>query len=307
MLKKIIYALVILAVLAGGGWYYYQSTKTPPIQWRTARVEFGSVKVVVTATGTVTPDTTVAVGTQVSGLVTALYTDFNKKVKRHQIIATLDTTPLAQSVTDARCALEKAKANMDLDKANLAREKALFDQKLVDQSDYDASLSTYEGAVADDVSAKSDLDKALTNLGYAFIYAPLDGVVLARNVSVGRTVASSFSTPTLFSIANTLDSMQVWAAVDEADIGNVKDGQTVDFTVDAFPNDIFHGRVSQIWLNYTTSANVVDYTVIVDIPNPGLKLLPGMTANLTINVDEHDSVLKGPDIGVAVHSPAGIS
>ena len=286
--------MVVLLALAGGGWYYLQNSKPAQIEWRTSHVEFGSVKVVVTATGSLNPDTTVAVGTQVSGLVAALFTDFNKTVKRHQLIAVLDTTPLVQTVTDSRAALAKTRATMDLDKANLDRERALFTQKLVAQSDLDASIAAYNGAVADDVSAQAQLDKALTNLGYAYIHSPIEGVVLARNVDVGQTVASSFSTPTLFSIANTLTKMQVWASVDEADIGNVKKDQTVDFTVDAYPNNVFHGTVAQIRLNYVTSANVVDYTVIVDVSNEDLKLLPGMTANLTVNVDEHDSVLKVP-------------
>ncbi|HZV13363.1 MAG TPA: efflux RND transporter periplasmic adaptor subunit [Candidatus Kapabacteria bacterium] len=294
MVKKIGIPLLIVIILGGGAWYYFNNNQSEVVTWRTAKVEQGNIKVVVTATGTINPDTTVAVGTQVSGIIAKILTDFNKEVKRNQLVAVLDTTPLVLSLNDAEAALAKTKASQDLAKANLDREQSLFKQKLVAQSDLDASTAAYESAVADDLSAQAELEKAKTNLGYAYIRSPIEGVVVSRNVDVGQTVAASFSTPTLFSIANTLTKMQVWASVDEADIGNVQDGQSVDFTVDAYPSQTFRGTVSQIRLQPITSANVVDYTVIVDVPNPDLKLLPGMTANLTINVDEHDSVLKVP-------------
>ncbi|HET7152877.1 MAG TPA: efflux RND transporter periplasmic adaptor subunit [Candidatus Kapabacteria bacterium] len=294
MVKKIGIPLLIVIILGGGVWWYFNNNKSDVVTWRTAKVEQGDIKVVVTATGTINPDTTVQVGTQVSGIIAKILTDFNKQVKRNQLVAVLDTTPLLQAVIDAKAAVSKAKANKDLAKANLDREQSLFNQKLVAQSELDASVASYESAMADALSAQAQLDKANTNLSYAYIKSPIEGVVVSRNVEVGQTVAASFSTPTLFSIANTLTKMQIWASVDEADIGSVHDGQSVDFTVDAYPNQTFKGSVSQIRLQPTTNANVVDYTVIVDVPNSDLKLLPGMTANLSINIDEHDSVLKVP-------------
>ncbi|MDP4281882.1 MAG: efflux RND transporter periplasmic adaptor subunit [Bacteroidota bacterium] len=287
--------LAIIVVAVGVGLYFIlREKKSANYEWRTAKIDRGDIKMVVTATGTLSADTTVQVGTQVSGVVSKIFVDFNSVVRKGQVIAVIDTTFLAASVTDARASLNKAQVQVDLTKRTFDRTKALFDEKVMAQADYDQAYSDYQTARANYISVKAALDRALINLRYATIVAPVSGVVVSRAVDVGQTVAASFSTPTLFSIANDLTKMQVQASIDEADIGKIQVGQDVSFTVNAYQDMIFNGKVRQIRLSPTVSQNVVNYTVIIDVPNPDKKLLPGMTANITVKIQEVDSVVRVP-------------
>ena len=262
--------------------------------FETAVVKKGSIINTVTATGTVEADTTVLIGTQVSGVVKKVYVDFNSHVKKGQLLAELDQVPLQSQVQQAEASLESAKSEVAYQSATYERYKALLDKKLVAQADFDQVKYNYDNAKANLKTSQAGYDKALVNLSYASIFSPIVGVVLNRAVDQGQTVAASFSTPNLFTIGNDLTHMQVQAAVDEADIGQVKQGQPVSFTVDAYPTETFKGDVRQVRLQPTVTSNVVTYTVIVNAPNPDLKLMPGMTANITVLVQKLDSVLIVP-------------
>jgi len=262
--------------------------------FETAKVIRGTVNNSVTATGTVQALKTVAVGTQVSGVINKLYADFNSVVKKGDLLAELDKTPLIAQLDNAQASLDDANSEVAYQTANYNRVKALNDKSLVAQSDYDLALYNYNKAQTSLKMAKSNYSKAKINLDYATIYSPIDGVVLNRAVDEGQTVAASFSTPTLFSIAKDLTQMQVAANIDEADIGQIKDGQNVEFSVDAFPDMKFTGKVTEIRLQSTTTSNVVTYTVIVQAQNPEKKLMPGMTANITIIIEKSDNVLIVP-------------
>jgi len=293
MKKKYWIILIILIVILGAGaWLLFGNKTEAKIEWRSSKVEHGDIKVAVTASGIVSADTTVQVGTQVSGIIKKIFVDFNSHVRKGQIVALLDTTYLAAAVEDASASLYRNQVQVDLTKRNFDRTKELFEQKVVAQADYDQALSDYETAKANLRSGKSALNRSLINLKYATIVAPVSGVVVSRNVDVGQTVAASFSTPTLFSIANDLTKMQVQASIDEADIGKVKVGQEVTFTVDAYDDQVFDGTVRQIRLQPTVTQNVVKYTVIITVPNPELRLMPGMTANITIKIQEVKDVMK---------------
>ncbi len=285
---------VVVVALAVGAWLLFGKKKETAAEFRTATVEKGDVKIAVTATGTLSADTTVQVGTQVSGIISKIFVDFNSVVKKGQVVALLDTTYLAAAVEDAASALYRNQVQLDLTKRNFDRTKELFTEKVVAQADYDQAISDYETAKANVRSAKSALERSKINLRYATIVAPVSGVVISRNVDRGQTVASSFNTPTLFTIANDLTKMQVQASVDEADIGKIKVGQDVDFTVDAYTDRSFRGTVRQVRLQPTVVQNVVNYTVIIDVPNPDLALMPGMTANITVKIQEVQDVMKVP-------------
>ncbi len=262
--------------------------------YETAIVKKGSIKNTITATGTVQADTTVAIGTQVSGVIQKIYVDFNSHVKKGQLLLELDKTPLQTQVQQAQASLDDSKSEVAFQSATYERYKALLDKKLVAQADYDQVKYNYDKALANLKTAQAGYDKAMVNLAYATIYSPIKGVVLNRAVDQGQTVAASFNTPNLFTIGNDLTQMQVQANVDEADIGQVRDGQPVDFSVDAYPNETFKGTVRQIRLQPVVTSNVVTYTVIVNAPNPEEKLMPGMTANITVLTQEVDSVLTVP-------------
>jgi HlyD family secretion protein len=292
--KYWILIVIIVGLAAAGAWFLFGKKDAAAVQWRTGKAEMGDLKIVVTATGTLQADTTVQVGTQVSGIIDKILVDFNSIVRKGQVVALLDTTYLAASVEDASSSMYRAQVQVNLTKRNYERNKQLFDEKVIAQSDYDQSLSDYETAQGNARSAKSALDRAKINLKYATIVAPVSGVVISRNVDRGQTVAASFSTPTLFAIANDLTKMQVQASIDEADIGKILVGQDVSFTVDAYPDLTFNGTVRQIRLQPTVLQNVVNYTVIIDVPNPDLKLMPGMTANITVKIQEAPGVLKIP-------------
>jgi HlyD family secretion protein len=296
-------ALVVVIVVA---YLLFGGSRTPPYTYRFDKVTEGDLNVYVTATGTINAVTSVDVGTQVSGIISKLYADFNSVVKKGQVIAQIDSTFLVQSVKDAQASLEKAKAQNAESKRNLDREKVLLDRGLDSQLNYDAALTTYESSQADLKSAEAALDRAKINLAYATIYAPIDGVVINRAVNVGQTVAASFSSPTLFTIANDLRKMQVETTVDETDIGSVSVGQEATFTVDAYPNDNFVGTVSQIRLAPQSIQNVVNYIVIVDVNNDQLKLMPGMTANVKILVAGAKNVMRVSNMALRFQPPSEI-
>ena len=253
-------------------------------------VKKGSIINTITATGTVQADTTVLIGTQVSGVIKKIYVDFNSNVRKGQLLAEIDKTPLETQVQQAQASLDDAKSEVVFQTATYERYKALLDKKLVAQADYDQVKYNYDKARSNLKTAQAGYDKAMVNLNYASIYSPIVGIVLNRAVDQGQTVAASFNTPNLFTIGNDLSMMQVQANVDEADIGQVRISQPVDFTVDAYPNETFKGSVRQIRLQPVVTSNVVTYTVIVNAPNPEKKLMPGMTANITVLVQKVDSV-----------------
>ncbi|MBR5910867.1 MAG: efflux RND transporter periplasmic adaptor subunit [Bacteroidales bacterium] len=253
---------------------------------RTHAVTEYTVENTVTATGTIEPVETVEVGTQVSGKVEKIYVDFNDVVKKGDLLAELDKQTLNQSLSRAKASLTSAESQLNYAKLNYDRIKQLYEANAATLASYQEAQNSYTQAQMSKRNAQASYDQARVDLGYAEIYSPIDGIVLDRAVEVGQTVAASFSTPTLFTLANDLTKMQVEADVDEADIGQVKVGQRVSFTVDAYMNDNFDGTVSQIRMKPTTTSNVVTYTVIIEAPNPDQKLFPGMTASVTIVTEE---------------------
>ena len=288
--KTIIVAIIALEVILAGSC----KKGTKEYSFETAIVKKGSIINTITATGTVEADTTVLIGTQVSGVINKIYVDFNSNVRKGQLLAELDKTPLQTQVQQAQASLDDSKSEVEFQTATYERYKALLDKKLVAQADYDQVKYSYDKARANLKTAQAGYDKSIVNLNYASIYSPIVGVILNRAVDQGQTVAASFSTPNLFTIGNDLTQMQVQANVDEADIGQVRTNEPVDFSVDAYPNETFKGSVRQIRLQPVVTSNVVTYTVIVNAPNPEKKLMPGMTANITVLVQKVDSVLTIP-------------
>ena len=256
----------------------------------TERSRTDSIEVTVTATGELQPVYKVDVGTQVSGIVEHIYVDFNSVVKKGQLLAELDRSNLNEQMKTAQASVSNAQSNLTLAQQQFDRIKALYDNKAATLEAYESAINTLTLAKNQLKTAQSDLSRAQTNLSYATIYSPIDGVIMDKAVEEGQTVASSFNTPTLFTIANDLTQMQVEAKVDEADIGEVKSGQPVTFTVDAFPDDVFTGTVKEVRINPTVTSNVVTYTVIINAPNPESKLFPGMTANVTITTKKESGV-----------------
>jgi HlyD family secretion protein len=304
MKKRLLIAGITVVVLAAFGYVEFLRGNTQKYEFRFDKLTEGDMSVYVTATGTISAVISVDVGTQVSGIVTKLYADFNSEVKAGQLIAMIDTTFLYQSLKDAEANLDKAQAQLDDSRRNLVREKALIDRGLDAQLNYDAALTTNESNEAAVKSAQATLDRAKINLAYATIYAPIDGVVVNRAVNVGQTVAASFSSPTLFTIANDLRQMQVQTTVDESDVGRVSVGQQAVFTVDAYPDDKFTGTVSQIRLAPQSIQNVVNYIVVIDVRNDELKLMPGMTANVKILVANSTNVLKVSNMALRFQPPS---
>lgn len=275
----IVAAIILLAVILT---IMLKKGKHGEIQINTAHCVMDSIEVTVTATGEIQPVYKVEVGTQVSGIVEHIYVDFNSVVKKGQLLAELDRSNLNEQLTQAQTIVSNANSNLTLAQQQYDRIKALYDNKAATQEAYESAVNSLNQAKNQLKTAKSELSRANTNLSYATIYSPIDGIIMDKAVEEGQTVASSFSTPTLFTIANDLTQMQVEAAVDEADIGEVKAGQPVTFTVDAFPDDVFTGTVKEVRINPTVTSNVVTYTVIINAPNPETKLFPGMTANVSI-------------------------
>ena len=284
--------LLVLLVLAGGGVYYWQAHKDKGPEFYTANVSRGEIVQSVTASGTIKPLLDVLVSSQISGYVTAWYHDFNDTVKKGDLLATLLPTTYQAAVQSATGNLANAKANYDLQNVTLARDKALLDKGLLPQSDYDQQAAMVAEAAAQIQINQASLDTAKNNLSYCRITAPLDGFVIARDIDVGNSVAATLSSPTLFEIGADLTQMQIDAAVAEADVGNVENGQDVNFTVDAYPNRQFHGKVYQVRNSPQTQQNVVIYDVMIKVANEDLKLKPGMTANASIIISRHPNVLR---------------
>ena len=283
----VIAAVVLLALILS---LVLKKGKHAELQINTVRSSIDSVEVTVTATGELQPVYKVDVGTQVSGIVEHIYVDFNSVVKKGQKLAELDRSNLNEQLTQAQTSVSNAKSNLTLAQQQYDRVKALYDNKAATQESYESAVNSLNLAKNQLKTAQSELSRAQTNLSYATIYSPIDGVIMDKAVEEGQTVASSFSTPTLFTIANDLTQMQVQASVDEADIGEVKAGQPVTFTVDAFPDDVFTGTVKEVRINPTVTSNVVTYTVIINAPNPEMKLFPGMTANVSITTKKESGV-----------------
>ncbi len=294
-MKKISKIWIIVAamlVVAIGSWIFSGGKKNKEIQFETEKITRANLQNSVTATGTIEPVTSVTVGTQVSGIVSKLYVDYNSKVTKGQVIAELDRTNLTSELNTAKANLSSAQSSLNYEKANHQRYETLYKKGLVSADEYENARLSFEKAVQQVKTAQESVKKAETNLNYATITSPIDGVVLSKAVEEGQTVAASFSTPELFTIAQDLTNMRVIANVDEADIGDVKEGERVSFTVDAFPNDVFEGQVTQVRQEATTTNNVVTYEVVISAPNEQLKLKPGLTANVTIYTAEKQGVLS---------------
>lgn len=292
--KKALVIAAVAAIAALAVWLLSGGKKEEKITFDTAAVAPANIMNSITATGTIEPVTSVTVGTQVSGIVSKLFVDYNSVVKKGQVIAELDKTNLMSQLNTAKTQLATAQSQLNYQTANYNRYKTLFEKGLVAADDFDNAKLSYTQAKEQVVSAKEEVQRAQTNLGYATITSPIDGVVLSKSVEEGQTVAASFSTPELFTIAQDLTNMQVVADVDEADIGDVKEGERVTFTVDAYPDDTFKGEVKQVRQEATTTNNVVTYEVVISAPNADLKLKPGLTANVTIYTAERKGVLSVP-------------
>ena len=269
-------------------------SESPKVVYSTSPVEKQNISTSITATGTIEPVTEVEVGTQVSGIIDRIYVDYNSEVHKGQVIAELDKTNLLSELAAAQSNLSNAQSTLNYQSANYKRYKTLFDKGLVSANDYENAKLTYEQAVQQVKIQQQNVQKAQTNLGYATITSPIDGIVLSKEVEEGQTVASAMTTPTLFIIAQDLTAMRVIADIDEADIGGVKEGQRVTFAVDAFPDDVFEGEVTQVRQEAKTESNVVTYEVVISAPNDDMKLKPGLTANVTIYTLEKNGVLAVP-------------
>ena len=293
--KKIIIATVSTIVAIAILWFCFGGkSKSANYIIETAQAVRGDVSEAVTATGTIEPVTQVEVGTQVSGIIDKLYADYNSIVTKGQLIAEMDKVTLQAELESAQAQLASSKTEYEYQTKNYARTKTLHEKQLVSDAEYDQAFYLYETARNAYEQSQAAMVKVKRNLGYATITSPIDGVVISRAVEEGQTVAAGFETPTLFTIANDLTQMQVVADVDEADIGQVADGQRVQFSVDAYPDDTFEGTVLQVRLEATTESNVVTYEVVIDAPNPDLKLKPGLTANVTIFTLEKDDATAVP-------------
>ena len=293
-LSKLWLIVGVVAVVAVAAWMLSGKKKKEEVTFATEKVAPANLQNSVTATGTIEPVTSVTVGTQVSGIVSKLYVDYNSVVKKGQVIAELDKTNLISQLNTAKANLASAQSKLNYETANYKRYKSLYQKGLVSADDYENAQLTYKQASEQVATCKEEVQRAQTNLGYATITSPIDGVVLSKSVEAGQTVAASFSTPELFTIAQDLTNMQVVADVDEADIGDVKNGERVTFTVDAYPDDTFEGTVTQVRQEATTTNNVVTYEVVISAPNADLKLKPGLTANVTIFTAERKNVLSVP-------------
>ena len=290
-ISKIWIAVVVIVIVAVAAWAMSGGKKEEDINFKEEKVALKTLQNSVTATGTIEAVTSVTVGTQVSGIVNKLYVDYNSQVKKGQVIAELDKTNLLSELNTAKANLASAQSSLNYQAANMERYKTLYKKGLVSADEYENALLTYRQAKEQVASSKENVQRAQTNLGYATITSPIDGTVISKSVEEGQTVAASFNTPELFTIAKDLTNMQVIANVDEADIGGVKEGNRVTFTVDAYPDDTFEGTVKQVRLEATTTNNVVTYEVVISAPNADLKLKPGLTANVTIYTQERSGVL----------------
>ncbi|HEY0969931.1 MAG TPA: efflux RND transporter periplasmic adaptor subunit, partial [Gemmatimonadales bacterium] len=293
--KPVIATVAAILVLATVFWFYRRAEARDGAAYRTDTIERGDIYSTVAATGALSAVTTVQVGTQVSGQVSAIYVDFNDRVKKGQLVARIDPTLQQQAVAEAEAGLERARAELRQAEQNYERNKQLYDRKVITDTEFTAIEYQRSVSRANLKSAEISLDRAQRNLGYTSIYAPIDGIVVERNVDVGQTVAASLSAPQLFLIAQDLEQMQILANVDESDIGLIHEGQTVRFTVQTYPDERFTGTVEQVRLQSTTTENVVNYTVAVKVENPDGRLLPGMTATVDFVTASAEDVLKVPN------------
>ena len=290
-ISKVWIAMTVVVIIAVAVWALSGGKEKEEINFKQEMVSLQTLQNSVTATGTIEAVTSVTVGTQVSGIVNKLYVDYNSQVKKGQVIAELDKTNLLSELNTAKANMASAQSQLNYQSANMKRYQTLYQKGLVSADDYENALLTYRQAKEQVATAKEQVQRAQTNLGYATITSPIDGTVISKSVEEGQTVAASFNTPELFTIAKDLTNMQVVADVDEADIGGVKEGDRVTFTVDAYPDDTFEGTVKQVRLQATTTNNVVTYEVVISAQNADLKLKPGLTANVTIYTQERTGVL----------------
>ncbi len=293
-ISKVWVAVGVIIVIAVAAWLLSGNKEKEEVNFTTEKVAPVTIQNSITATGTIEPVTSITVGTQVSGIVSKLYVDYNSVVKKGQVIAELDKTNLISQLNSTKATLAQNQSNLNYQTANFKRYQTLYKKGLVSANDYESAMLSYKQAKEQVAAAEEEVQRAQTNLGYATITSPIDGVVLSKSVEEGQTVAASYSTPTLFTIAQDLTNMQVVADVDEADIGDVKKGERVTFTVDAYPDDTFEGTVKQVRQEATTTNNVVTYEVVINTPNADLKLKPGLTANVTIFTNEQPNVLCIP-------------
>jgi HlyD family secretion protein len=301
---KVTAIAITVIILAGSGWFYKRGGGSEAPIYRTATIQRGSVRPTVSATGTLSAVKTIQVGTQVSGQIAAIYADFNQHVKKGQLLGTIDPALQNQAVEEAQAQLERALATMEQAKGEFARSKQLFEWKVITASEFSAVQASFSVQQANVKSARIALDRARQNLAYTKIYAPIDGVIVERNVDVGQTVAANFSTPQLFLIANDLSDMQILALVDESDIGAIRTGQPVQFTVQAYPSETFAGTVQQVRLQSKTQDNVVNYTAVVGVKNSTGKLLPGMTATAQFLTGSAENVLVVPNSALRIKPTA---
>lgn len=290
--SKVWIAMILVAVIAVAAWLLSGGKKEEQINFKQEKVATHTLQNSITATGTIEAVTSVTVGTQVSGIVNKLYVDYNSVVKKGQVIAELDKTNLISELNTAKANLASTESNLSYQSANMKRYQTLYKKGLVSADEYENALLAYRQAKEQVASSRENVQRAQTNLGYATITSPIDGTVISKSVEEGQTVAASFNTPELFTIAKDLKNMQVIANVDEADIGGVAIGNRVNFTVDAYPDDTFEGVVKQVRLEATTTNNVVTYEVVISAPNADLKLKPGLTANVTIFTKEQANILS---------------
>lgn len=301
MWRKKWWVLTLLIVI-GGAWWIFGGTSKKPGEFITMNITRGDLRQVVTATGEIMPVNTVNVGSQVSGTIDNLYVDFNSKVKKGDVLLTIEPSVLQATVDESKASLDSAISQRNFAKSEYERNKTLYGEGFISRAEMEQSQTQYEQSEQSVKRAQSTYDRAVTNLGYATIVSPVDGTVISRKVDVGQTVAASFQTPDLFEIAEDLTKMQIETAVSEADIGVIKDGQPVTFTVDAYPTETFDGVVRQIRLSPTTTSNVVVYTVVIDVDNTDLRLMPGMTAFVTIVISEKENVWRAANSAFLVRN-----
>ena len=301
MWRKKWWVLTLLIVI-GGAWWIFGGTSKKPGEFITMNITRGDLRQVVTATGEIMPVNTVNVGSQVSGTIDNLYVDFNSKVKKGDVLLTIEPSVLQATVDESKASLDSAISQRNFAKSEYERNKTLYAEGFISRAEMEQSQTQYEQSEQSVKRAQSTYDRAVTNLGYATIVSPVDGTVISRKVDVGQTVAASFQTPDLFEIAEDLTKMQIETAVSEADIGVIKDGQPVTFTVDAYPTETFDGVVRQIRLSPTTTSNVVVYTVVIDVDNTDLRLMPGMTAFVTIVISERENVWRAANSAFLVRN-----
>ena len=293
--------LVVIILLTAGIWWFF-ATRAEKVEYVTVNITRGDLRQVVTATGEINPVNTVSVGSQVSGTIEDIFVDYNSHVTKGQLLLKIEPSVLEAAVAEALASLESAKSQLTLAKNDYERNKTLYDSGYIARAEMEQSQTNYEQAVQSVKRAQSQYDRAVTNLGYATITSPVEGTVISRKVDKGQTVAASFQTPDLFEIAEDLSKMQIETAVSEADIGVIKEGQNVTFTVDAYPTKKFNGVVRQVRLSPTTTSNVVVYTVVIDVDNSDLELMPGMTAFVTILISEAHDIWKSQNSAFLVRN-----